>query len=335
MLMTAAVSTLVHLLALGVLFLPSLALAPPEPPQAVTVDIVTSRDLASLESAASSAPASSQPPSAETSSAGGSSAPSQPPASSGGASSVASTTPPPKSGASTAASAARTSAEPASAGASGKLVIPVGSAESSAAAESSGSTSNDAASSEASTSTASSEAEAASSAPADTTPSTLTAAGSAAGAAPDSQEETAGTSSASKENAAKPPKPVGGGVLHAAKAFYLAEMLRAPGLAQAKATLKKLSPERRLAQTCNIEAYGQIGHAGYQPDAIIANAFAPVASGGSTYTVTGGAFRSEGNWYRIAYQCTLKPDMSDVVSFAFHVGADVTTEMTARLQGGG
>ena len=111
-------------------------------------------------------------------------------------------------------------------------------------------------------------------------------------------------------------------------------MLRAPGLAQAKATLKTLSPERRLAQTCNIEAYGQIGHAGYQPNAIIANAFAPVASAESTYTVTGGAFRSEGNWYRIAYECTLKTDMSDVVHFAFHIGADVTEEMTARLQGG-
>jgi hypothetical protein len=127
---------------------------------------------------------------------------------------------------------------------------------------------------------------------------------------------------------------VGGGSLHPATAFYLKEMLRAPGLAQAKATLKTLSPERRLAQTCNIEAYGQAGHAGYQPDAIIANAFAPVTSAGSTYTVSGGAFRSEGNWYRIAYQCVLTRDMSDVVSFSFHIGADVSAEMTARLSGG-
>lgn len=132
-----------------------------------------------------------------------------------------------------------------------------------------------------------------------------------------------------------PPRPVGGGTLHAAKQFYLKQMLTGPGLAQARETLKTLSPERRLAQTCNIEAYGQAQHAGYSPDAIIANAYAPPQIAGSTYTVTGGAFRSDGSWRRIAYQCTLSPGMSSVTSFSFHIGADVTDEMSARIGGGG
>ena len=341
MAVTAGVSALVHLLILAVLFVPVLPLATPGGPEAVAVDIVTSKELASLESAiSSSAPASSQTPSSQESSEASSDASSQAPAplpSGGGPSSSASATPPPPPPAPKASAAsADSSGEPVSdAPSSARLVIPVGSAESSSEAQSSGLTSSDAASSEASQDTASSEAETANSASADTTPSALAAGDSADGVTPASDAQTAGVSSASAPEAAKPVKPVGGGSLHPATAFYLKEMLRAPGLAQAKATLKQLSPERRLAQTCNIEAYGQAGHAGYQPDAIIANAFAPVASAGSTYAVSGGAFRSAGKWYRIAYECVLKPDMSGVLSFSFHIGADVTTEMTARLAGGG
>jgi len=127
---------------------------------------------------------------------------------------------------------------------------------------------------------------------------------------------------------------VGGGKLHAARKFYLKDMLASPFLSQAKAALKQMSPERRLAQTCNIEATGQAGGAGYQADAIIANAFAPPESSGTAYSVSGGVFRSAGRWYRIAYQCALSSDMSKVSSFSFHIGADVTDEITARLNGG-
>ncbi|MEP7239762.1 MAG: DUF930 domain-containing protein [Devosia sp.] len=110
-------------------------------------------------------------------------------------------------------------------------------------------------------------------------------------------------------------------------------MLKAPGLAQAKGVLKKLPPERRLAQTCNIEATGQAAAAGYPADAIIPNAFAAPSIAGTTYTVFGGAFRADGNWRRIAYECTLTKDLTDVARFSLHIGADVTAEMQARLKG--
>jgi hypothetical protein len=127
---------------------------------------------------------------------------------------------------------------------------------------------------------------------------------------------------------------VGGGKLHAARRFYLKDMLASPLLSQAKAALKQLSPARRLAQTCNIEATGQAGGAGYQADAIIANAFAPPEVSGATYSASGGVFRAGGRWYRIAYQCTLNDALSNVSSFSFHIGGDVTDEITARLSGG-
>ena len=82
-----------------------------------------------------------------------------------------------------------------------------------------------------------------------------------------------------------PTPPVGGGTMQPAKHFYLADMLRAPGLSRVRDTLKTLPPERRLAETCEIEALGPGGaaQAGYTADAIIANAFAPPQSSGQTY----------------------------------------------------
>ena len=56
-------------------------------------------------------------------------------------------------------------------------------------------------------------------------------------------------------------------------------------------------------------------------------------SPGRTFAVPGGAFRSKGKWYGIAYECTLSDDMSAVKSFSFRVGADVTAELKAKVGG--
>jgi hypothetical protein len=109
-------------------------------------------------------------------------------------------------------------------------------------------------------------------------------------------------------------------------------MLDAPALAKARAALKKLPPEKRLAQTCNIEAIGQIGNSGkgLSPDAVVANAFAAPTANGATYSVSNGAFRSKEKWYGVAYECTLSKDMTAVTSFKFHIGGEVTDAMVAR-----
>jgi len=131
--------------------------------------------------------------------------------------------------------------------------------------------------------------------------------------------------------AAIPPSLIG--ALHAAKRYYLDAMLDAPAMEKARDAIKKLPPEKRLTQTCNIEAVGQIGNAGkgYEPDAVIANAFAKPVIEGSTFAVPGGAFRSRQKWYGLAYECTLSDDMSAVKSFSFRIGAEVTAELKARV----
>ena len=125
-------------------------------------------------------------------------------------------------------------------------------------------------------------------------------------------------------------------MLHAAERFYSADMLDAPALAKVRDVLKTLPPEKRVAQTCNIEAIGQIGNAGkgFSPDAIVANAFAKAEVTASSYTVSNGAFRSGKTWHAVAYTCTLSDDLSAVASFAFHIGGEVTAAMQARAGGG-
>lgn len=304
-------SAVLHLIILAWLVLPRVpTLTPADAP--VNVDLVTSSELASLERAPSSAPPSSSAPA--SSSAASSMEPSSVAGSSVEAASAAAS-----SAESQAASSRPLPAGRPVAGKAAGLVVPVGQADLSSEEQSSEASS-------AASEIASSTSEAASS---ESTSAASEAPASALTAASGGSDSAASALAASEV----PPPPVGGGTLHPAKHFYLAEMLRAPGLAQVRDTLKTLPPERRLAQTCMIEALGQAGHAGYDADAIVPNAFAPIVAAGQTYAASGGAVRSAGSWYRIAYDCTLSPDMGKVTAFSFHIGADVTSELTSRLGG--
>jgi hypothetical protein len=125
------------------------------------------------------------------------------------------------------------------------------------------------------------------------------------------------------------------GALHAARRFYLDAVLDAPAMARAREAIRKLPPEKRLVQTCNIEAVGQLGNAGrgFSPDAVVANAFVPPVASGSSFTVTGGAFRSGGKWYALAYACTLSQDMDAVTAFSYRIGGDVTATLQPKMGG--
>ena len=158
----------------------------------------------------------------------------------------------------------------------------------------------------------------------------LTASG---GDANDGADQSAsGVSSEAPRSLADGPPPPAEDMLHAAKRFYLSEMLDQAALAKARDALKKLPPEKRLVQTCNIEAIGQIGNAGrgFQPDAMVANAFAAPVVNGVNYSVSNGAFRSGKKWYSIAYECTLNKAMTAVSGFKYRIGAEVTDAMVAR-----
>ncbi len=123
------------------------------------------------------------------------------------------------------------------------------------------------------------------------------------------------------------------GALRSAERFYLEAMLSAPSMAQARAMLQTLPPEKRLAQTCNIEALAQIGNAGegFAPDVVMAEAYARLEMTGTRLAASGAIFRSGGRWYGLAFGCTLSDELTSVTAFSYRLGADVTEAVLARL----
>jgi outer membrane biosynthesis protein TonB len=123
------------------------------------------------------------------------------------------------------------------------------------------------------------------------------------------------------------------GALHKADRFYLKSMLSASSMAQARAVLKTLPPEKRLAQTCNLEALAQIGNAGkgFSPDVVMAEAYARSEISGPRLAASGAIFRSGERWYGLAFDCTLSDDLTGVTAFSYRLGTDVTDAVLARL----
>jgi len=123
------------------------------------------------------------------------------------------------------------------------------------------------------------------------------------------------------------------GALRSAEHFYLKAMLSVPSMARARAMLKTLPPEKRLAQTCNIEALAQIGNAGegFAPDVVMAEAYARSEMTATRLAASGAIFRSDERWYGLAFDCTLSDDLTSVTAFSYRLGADVTDAVLARL----
>jgi hypothetical protein len=299
-LVTALVSVALHLLLIGWLLLPRLPFPEAAEPPAIAVELVPA--------SSSADPSSSEAPSSQPSSAQEEASSSQQASSAEPSSAAASSSPPASSAEASSASAAASSgasssaaaSEPPSAAASSPppaprsrpLVIPLGPSEASS--------------------------DTASSAEDDTS--------SAAG-----EESSASAEAAPSDEAAAAP-PITG-PLHTARRFYLAALLSSPSLARVRDSIKKLPPEKRLAQSCNLEAVGQIGNAGrgFSPGALVADVFAKPAIAGTSFTVTGGAFRSQGKWYALAYDCTLTTDLSAVKSFSYRIGGDVTAAVKDKV----
>jgi outer membrane biosynthesis protein TonB len=123
------------------------------------------------------------------------------------------------------------------------------------------------------------------------------------------------------------------GPLRSAERFYFEAMLSDPSMARAREVLETLPPERRLAQTCILEALAQIGNAGegFAPDVVMAEAYAELETTGTRLAASGAIFRSGDNWYGLAFDCTLSEDLTRVTAFSYRLGADVTEAVLARL----
>ncbi|RYH05148.1 MAG: DUF930 domain-containing protein [Alphaproteobacteria bacterium] len=123
------------------------------------------------------------------------------------------------------------------------------------------------------------------------------------------------------------------GPLRSAGRFYSKAMLNVPSMARAREMLETLPPEKRLAQTCSIEALGQIGNAGegFAPDVVMAEAYARSEMTSTRLTASGAIFRSGERWYGLAFDCTLSDDLTSVTAFSYRLGTDVTDAVLARL----
>lgn len=118
-----------------------------------------------------------------------------------------------------------------------------------------------------------------------------------------------------------------------AQRFYLEAMLSEPSLARVRDMLETLPREKRLSQTCNIEALAQIGNSGegFAPDVVMTDAYAMSEMTGTRLSATGAIFRSKDKWYGVAFDCTLSDDLTQVTGFSYRLGADVTEAVLARL----
>ena len=86
----------------------------------------------------------------------------------------------------------------------------------------------------------------------------------------------------------------------------------------------RIEPDTRLEQVCDLEAMNRIARATqFRPDRAKSNITVAPVHNGDGMTATGGAFRSKGKWYALAFQCVGNRDHTKVLSLTFEVGAEI------------
>lgn len=96
--------------------------------------------------------------------------------------------------------------------------------------------------------------------------------------------------------------------------------------------LKKMDPQTRLEQRCDIEAMDRIladTHR-FSPDKVLAYAFGDPEMDKDSMVAEGAAFRSQGVWRRLAYSCRTDSDHLEVVSFDYTIGKKVPRSKWAK-----
>ena len=90
-------------------------------------------------------------------------------------------------------------------------------------------------------------------------------------------------------------------------------------------SLQMLAPEERLEQLCDYTAMARIRKEikDFKPDRALASATAEPRIRVDTIEVKGGAFRSRGKWYSLAYTCTANPEHLKILTFHYAIGAEI------------
>lgn len=99
------------------------------------------------------------------------------------------------------------------------------------------------------------------------------------------------------------------------------------------ASLKKLDPETRLEQICDLEAMTRIDHDPnpYHPDRAETDVVSHPQHTGDIVAGKGGAFRSKGRWYSFSFACKGSPDHMKVLSFSYKIGELIPESKWAAL----
>lgn len=99
------------------------------------------------------------------------------------------------------------------------------------------------------------------------------------------------------------------------------------------ASLKKLDPETRLEQVCDLEAMSRIDRDAntYHPDRAKTDVSSHPQHVGDTVTGKGGAFRSKGRWYSFSFTCKGTPDHMQVLAFSYKIGELIPESKWAAL----
>jgi hypothetical protein len=98
-----------------------------------------------------------------------------------------------------------------------------------------------------------------------------------------------------------------------------------PGLAmdpRTYASLRRLDPDMRLEQICDIEAMQRISREmkSFRPDRAKSDVISHPEHLGDILRASGGAFRNKGQWYAFSFVCTASADHLKVLAFDYHVG---------------
>jgi uncharacterized protein DUF930 len=103
----------------------------------------------------------------------------------------------------------------------------------------------------------------------------------------------------------------------------------AAGDRKLEAMLRRLDPETRFEQICDLEAMKRISadkSNAHKPDRAMINAVSPPTAVETTMQGKGGAFRSRGQWYEFSFVCRTSDDHMAVLSFSYQLGPAIPKE---------
>jgi len=132
---------------------------------------------------------------------------------------------------------------------------------------------------------------------------------------------------------AGPPGDAGPPPLIRATTLMSGAVLNDPRNHVTRDALPGLEYAERMIQLCALEAMEQV-HAWepeMEPEWVSAYALSEVVLKGDVVVADGAAFRSDGRWLALRFECELSADHASVVAFAFAVGDDIPYERWEAL----